>query len=131
MGTFPSRDRIVVAALILGGPALIACGLGGGPSHYEIEQSTNCSSATGKATTCQTILTNAASSSGSFDWTASSDSPVASVSPPSGSVAKGATSEQITIRVQPTASCPVRVTFTGKEGGSVQVTVNSVNGKRC
>jgi hypothetical protein len=91
---------------------LIACG---GASSIEVQFSTNCNSATGQDTTCTVTLNNSSSSTGNFDWTASSSPSGAQFNPSSGSVAPGASSDQIQVTI-PAGICPFTLTFADSNG---------------
>ena len=110
------RKLCIAFTLIVLVSALSACSFGGGASSIEVQYSTNCSSATGQNTTCTVTLNNSSSSTGNFDWTATS-SP-AQFNPSSGSVAPGASSDQIQVTV-PAGICPFTLTFSDADGTSV------------
>lgn len=94
---------------------LIACG---GVSSIEVQYSVSCNSATGQDTTCTVTLSNSSSSTGNFDWTASSSPSGAQFNPVSGSVAPGASSDQIQVTI-PAGICPFTLTFADSNGTSV------------
>ena len=93
----------------------MACG---GTSSIEVQFSTSCNSATGQGTTCTVTLSNSSSSTGNFDWTASSSPSGAQFNPPSGSVAPGASSDQIQVTI-PAGICPFTLTFADSNGTPV------------
>lgn len=112
------RKLCIVLTLMVLVSAITACSFGGGASSIEVQSSTSCSSATGQDTTCTVRLSNSSSSTGNFDWTASSSPSGAQFNPSSGSVAPGASSDQIQVTV-PAGICPFTLTFTGSNGTSV------------
>lgn len=112
------RKLYIAFTLIVLVRALSACSFGGGASSIEVQYSTNCSSATGQNTTCTVTLSNSSSSTGNFDWTASSSPAGAQFNPSSGSVAPGASSDQIQVTV-PAGICPFTLTFSDNNGTSV------------
>ena len=112
------RKLCIAFTLIVLVSALSACSFGGGASSIEVQYSTNCSSATGQNTTCTVTISNSSSSTGNFDWTASSSPAGAQFNPSSGSVAPGASSDQIQVTV-PAGICPFTLTFSDANGTSV------------
>src|SRR5260221_7019653 len=99
------RKLCIVLTLMVLVSAITACSFGGGASSIEVQSSTSCSSATGQDTTCTVRLSNSSRSTGNFDWTASSSPSGAQFNPSSGSVAPGASSDQIQLTV-PAGMCP-------------------------
>ena len=112
------RKICITITLIVLVSAIAACSFGGGSSSIEVQSSISCSSATGQNTTCTVTLTNSSSSTGNFDWTASSSPSGAQFNPSSGSVAPGASSDQIQVTV-PAGMCPFTLTFADSNGTSV------------
>ena len=111
------KIRITITLIVLVS-AIAACSFGGGSSSIEVQSSISCSSATGQNTTCTVTLTNSSSSTGNFDWTASSSPSGAQFNSSSGSVAPGASSDQIQVTV-PAGICPFTLTFADSNGTSV------------
>jgi len=105
---------IVLIFIILFG-TVAACG---GVSSIEVQSSISCSSATGQDTTCTVTLRNSPSSTGNFDWTASSSPSGAQFNPSSGSIAPGESSDQIQVTM-PAGICPFTLTFADSNGTSV------------
>lgn len=112
------RRLYIALILITLFSAISACSFGGGASSIQVQLSTSCRSATGQDTTCTATLSNSSSSTGNFDWTASSSPSGAQFNPSSGSVAPGASSDQIQVTV-PSGICPFTLTFADSNGTSV------------
>lgn len=97
---------------------------GGSSTHYNVGASSNCQSGTGQPTTCQVVLTNDASSTGDFQWSASSSAPGTNFNPSSGTLAPGARSDPIQVTV-PEGECPFVLTFAEGQIAGVDVKITS------
>src|SRR5258708_1700341 len=110
---------ILLATIIIG--TLSACSLsGGGAKVLNLKYTSNCHAATGQPTTCTVVLTNDSSSTGDFNWTASSSVGGAAFDPSSGTVSPGASSDPIKATI-PEGECPFTLTFANSEGTSLTV----------
>jgi len=96
--------RNLVGALILAG-AFAGCGFSVGSPSAQVNYNykVDCQSAT-SATTCTVHLSSDSSSTGTFNWKASSDDAGATFAPASGALAPGASADvDVTL---PAGSCP-------------------------
>jgi hypothetical protein len=109
------RFNLLIVLFMLLSITLLSCGA----SHYSVSDHSDCQSATGQPTTCTVSLHNDSSSSGDFNWTASSDPAGASFNPSSGSISPGSDQNNIQVTVPP-GICPFTLTFTGDDSTMVQ-----------
>lgn len=89
-------------------------------SHYALNASSHCSWGTGQPITCTIVISNDKGSTGDFNWTVTSSVPGVMVSPSSGTVAPGASSDQIQATI-PEGECPFDLRFANSTGTSVDV----------
>lgn len=115
------RIYIALLAMIVIG-TLSACALPGssGPKVLHLKYTSNCQAATGQPTTCTVVLTNDSSSTGDFNWTASSSVGGVVFDPSSGTVSPGASSDPIKATI-PEGECPFTLAFADSEGPSLNV----------
>jgi len=116
-GILMRRIYISLLALIVIS-TLSACG--NGPSVLNVSFTSKCQSATGQSSTCTVTLTNASSSTGDFNWTASSTVGGVEFNPSSGTVSPGASSDPVKATI-PAGECPFRLTFANSGGTSLNV----------
>jgi hypothetical protein len=96
----------------------------------DVKDTRHCASGTRTNTTCTVTLTSEPSSTADFDWVAQTS--IGSVSPRSGQLAPGATSDQITIQVPWTADCPTEIDLVDVDHNvGIRLRVDSVNGVSC
>ncbi len=113
----PMKQQISIALLLLVLFSVFsACSANA--NSYQVDSHSSCQSATGQDTTCTVTLTSASSSTGDFNWTASSSPLGAQFNPPSGSVSPGASSDVIKVTISPDI-CPFTLIFADSGGFSV------------
>ena len=99
--------------------------------HYDVLLHPSCTSSTGTPTTCTLYIRNAADSTASFSWSASSNPPGARFTPSSGTVARGATTGPISVTIPLSGVCPVEIDVATAGGFVARDSVTTVNGKGC
>jgi hypothetical protein len=118
--------RRICIALLSMIVVLSACSLpgGGGAKVLNLKYSSSCQSGTGQPTTCTVTLTNDSSSTGDFNWTASSSVGGVQFDPSSGTVSPGSSSDPVKATI-PEGECPFTLIFSDSGGTTLNVDSNT------
>jgi hypothetical protein len=119
------RIYIALLAMIVIG-ILSSCALpgSGGSKVLNLKYTSNCHASTGQPTTCTVTLTNDSSSTGDFNWSATSSVGGVVFDPSSGTLSAGASSDPINATI-PAGECPFKLTFSDSGGTSIDVNSNT------